>query len=78
MSSTAFSRTLTHSAMDCLGRFWSFLYSAGVAHLQSFPHECLCFYPLSVEFGQARRSQRIAEPSLSNGIAIELRERSLR
>ena len=51
---------------------------ACISHLRSFLHEYLCLYPLSDEFGQARWSQRISVLSLSNGIAIELRERSLR
>ena len=52
--------------------------SAGVSHLQSFPHECLCLHPSSVEFGPARWSQRTSLLSQSSGIAIELRERSRR
>ena len=52
--------------------------SARVSHLRSFPHECLCLYPLSDEFDQARWSQRTFLISLSDGIAVELRERSLR
>ena len=51
---------------------------ATVSHLRSFPRECLCLHPSSVEFGPARWSQRISELSRSSGIAIELREGSLR
>ena len=38
----------------------------------------LCLYPLSDEFDQARWSQRTFLLSLSDGMATELRERSLR
>ena len=91
MSSTVYSKMLTNSAMGCPGRLWSFLkknsstclllrgiHAHGSLQPRSFPHECLCLYPLSDDFGQARWSQRTFLQSLSDGIAVELRERSLR
>ena len=50
----------------------------GSLELRSFPHECLCLYPLSDEFDWARWSQGIFLLSLSDGTAVELREKSLR
>ena len=60
---------------------WSLLrglFLPGSLELRSFPHECLCLYPLSDEFDQARWSQRTFLLSLSDGSAVELREKSLR
>ena len=87
MSSTAVSKTVTHSAMGCPGRLWSFLkknswtcrFFVASSILMAFtPAISLCLHPSSVEFGQARWSQHTSELSLSNGKAIEHRERSPR
>ena len=80
-----FGHGLTWTPLEFLTKallHWSLLrglfHANGSLELRSFPHECLCLYPLSDEFDWARWSQRTFLLSLSDGTAVELREKSLR